>query len=71
MAKKQIKARVQCTIEVPVGVWAGGMINLEDLAEQVRKEGLEIVRKAARSENGIIVGTPQVLFMVLVEGVEK
>lgn len=67
MAKGQIKARVQCTIEIPVGVWGGGMTDLDALTEQVRREGREIVESMARSKQGCIVGTPKVLFVVLSE----
>lgn len=67
MANGQIKARVQCTIEVPVGTWGGGMTDLDALTEQVRREGREIVAKAARDANGCVVGTPRVFFVVLSE----
>ena len=67
MAKGQIKARVQCTVEVPVGVWGGGMTDLDSLTEQVRREGREIVEKMAREKQGCIVGTPKVFFVVLSE----
>ena len=67
MAKGQIRARVQCTIEVPVGVWGGGMTDIDALTEQVRREGREIVAKAAKGVNGCVVGTPRVFFVVLSE----
>lgn len=37
MAKGQIKARIRCTIEIPVGIWGGGTIDLDALTEQVRQ----------------------------------
>ena len=67
MAKGQIKARIQCTVDVGVGVWGGGMTDIDALAEQVRKEGLEIVAKMARENDGRVVGTPKVSFFVLNE----
>lgn len=63
-----IKARVQCVIEVPAGTWGGGVTDLEQLTEQVRKEGARIVAAAAKSERGVIIGQPKVILVVLNEG---
>lgn len=67
MASGQIKARVQCTIEVPVGTWGGGMTDMDKLTEQVRREGRLIVLKAAKDVGGVVVGDPRVFFVVLNE----
>jgi hypothetical protein len=67
VAKGQLKARVQCTIEIPVGVWGGGTTDLDAVTEQVRKEGHEIVQKMAREQNGYVIGQPKVLFYVMSE----
>ena len=63
-----ITARVQCVIEVPVGNWGGGLTDIEQLTDQVRKEGARIVAAAAKSERGIIIGRPNVILVVLNEG---
>jgi hypothetical protein len=70
MAKGQITARVQCTIEVPVGTWSGGVTDMDALTEQVRREGRQIVAKAASDLGGCIVGDPRVFFVVLSEDVK-
>jgi hypothetical protein len=62
-----ITARVQCVIEVPVGNWGGGLTDLHQLAEQVRKEGARIVAAAAKSERGVVIGEPRVILMVMNE----
>ena len=68
MAKGQIKARVQCTIEIQVGVWGGGTTDLDALTEQVRREGEQIVRNMVTNNGGgLIIGTPRVFFIVLSE----
>lgn len=70
VAKGQIKARVQCTIDVPVGVWAGGQTDMDALAEQVRREGANIVIRAMKAVSGVIIGEPKVVFIVFSEGQE-
>jgi hypothetical protein len=67
VAKGQLKARVQCTIEIPVGVWGSGTTDLDALTEQVRKEGFELVQKMAREQKGFVIGHPKVLFYVMSE----
>lgn len=67
MAKGQIRARIQCTVEVEVGTWGGGKTDLDVLAEQVRREGRDILEKLSREHQGHVVGTPKVLFLVLQE----
>ena len=67
MAKGQIKARVQCTVEIPVGLWGGGTTDLDALTEQVRREGFEIVQKMAHQHQGHVIGQPKVLFYVMSE----
>lgn len=66
-----IKARVQCTIEVPAGTWGGGVINLDRLTEEIREEGARVVAAAAKSQSGIIIGRPKVILIVLNEGVTE
>lgn len=68
MANGQIRARVRCTIELPAGTWGGGMVNMDQLVEQVRREGANRVAAAAKTQNGTIVGHPEVIFIVLSEG---
>jgi hypothetical protein len=65
MATGSIKAHVQCTIEIPVGLWGGGMTDIDKLTEQVRKEGESIVRQMAQEREGRLVGSPKVIFIVL------
>lgn len=68
MAKGSIKARVQCTIEIPVGTWSGGgTTDLDQLTEQVRKEGADKIIKLVALEHGRIIGSPRVMFVVLEE----
>lgn len=67
MAKGQIKARVRCTIEVPVGTWGGGTTDLDALTEQVRREGAELVRRMVHEKQGAVIGQPKVSFVVLSE----
>lgn len=67
MAKGQIKARIQCTVEIPVGTWGGGMTDMDKLTEQVRREGLETVTRMAKKEHGWVIGIPKVGFIVLNE----
>lgn len=67
MAAGQIRARVQCTVDIPVGVWGGGNTDLDALAEQVRREGLEKVRKMIQAGQGRVVGEPRVTFIILTE----
>ena len=67
MASGQIKARVRCTIEVPVGTWGGGQTDMDALTDQVRREGAEIVRKLAEQVRGVVIGHPKVFFIVLNE----
>lgn len=68
MANGQIKARIRCVVDVPVGVWGGsGSVDLDALAEQVRREGKEIVTRFSREAGGAVVGEPKVLFLLLEE----
>ncbi len=67
MAKGSIKARVQCTIEIPVGTWSGGTTDLDQLTEQVRKEGADKIIKLVATEHGRMIGSPRVMFVVLEE----
>lgn len=70
MAKGQIRARIQCTVDIPVGRWAGGQTDLDALADQVRKEGIRSVEKMLHEQHGsdaAIVGVPKVVFVVLQE----
>lgn len=67
MAKGSINARIQCTIEVPVGAWSGGMTDIDKLAETVRREGCHLVEKMVADKQGKLIGTPKVLFMVMHE----
>lgn len=67
MAKGSINARIQCTIEVSVGAWSGGMTDIDKLAESVRREGRSLVEKMVAGNQGKLIGTPKVLFMVMHE----
>lgn len=67
MAKGEIKARVHCRIEIPVGTWNGGQTDLDLLTDQVRKEGAEKIRRMVQEVGGSLVDTPQVFFIVLNE----
>lgn len=67
MANGQIKARVRCTIEAPVGTWGGGMTDVDALVEQVRREGKDIVERLAASAGGRMIGEPEVVLVVLEE----
>lgn len=71
MAKGEIKARVHCRIEIPVGTWSGGQTDLDQLTDQVRREGTEKIRKMVREVGGSLVDTPLVFFIVLQETPEK
>lgn len=66
-----ITARIQCTVEITVGVWGGGKsVDMDALTEQVRSEGArklsDMIRKTG--DSGRVIGTPKVLFVLLGEG---
>ena len=67
MTKGSIKARITCCVEIEVGVWSGGMTDVGSLADQVRKEGKNKLQKILQENGGCVVGSPRVLFMVMME----
>lgn len=66
MAKTKIKARIKATVDIFVDTWNGGSVDMDQLFNQVRREGrnkLEFLLKNA----GSIVGEPTVQFVVVEE----
>jgi hypothetical protein len=68
MAKGSIRARIQCSIEIPVGTWSGGTaVDLDALTKQVKREGRNIVANLVKEAGGAVIGEPKVFFVVLDE----
>ncbi len=58
---QQIKARVQCVVDIPVGTWSGGKeVDTLALTEQIRNEGRSILISMLKEKGGVVIGHPTV-----------
>lgn len=62
----QITAKVRISVTVPVGTWSG-KCSLDELREQVRKEGAMRVLEAATQLGWTVSSEPEVVIIVASE----
>ena len=62
----QVKVRIRCMVEIPVGTWGGTNV-LGELAEQAKGEGLRKLEAIMRNNSGKVLGTPSVVFVMAEE----
>jgi hypothetical protein len=62
----QVKVRVRCVVDIPVGTWSEGA-EFTALSEQAKREGLNKLRKIMQEHHGAVYGEPKVVFVMCEE----
>jgi hypothetical protein len=66
MAKVSAHASIQVCVQIPVGTW-DAQATFESLNEQVKREGLQILRDLLKQKQGVIVGEPTMRIVMINE----
>lgn len=65
--KASIRAVVSCEVSIHVGDWGGGTVDLDQLAEQVKREAVAILRNRLAGRDVKIIGDPKATFIYVEE----
>lgn len=61
-----VRMKIRVEVEVPVGLWSDDT-SFQQVREQVKNEGVNIVRAAAEKLGWRVTGAPRVVAMVMEE----